>query len=95
MICGDETYDDSYWNKAGSKDGHKEKIRINEEKYMATIQQSLLAIVDGLNKVGEMLCNQAQEQQKVQEEFFAYQRQYFEFMKERDRQLGLEESKRR
>ena len=85
--------DESSLDKAGSResDCHNEKVRMNENNYIETIQQSLLSIVDGLHKLGEMLYSQALEQQKAQEEFLKYQQRCLEFMEERDRQMSLEE----
>ena len=94
VIFGEEAYDNSV-NNARSKDRLSEKVRLNEVKYMGTIQQSLLSIVDGLRELGEMLCNQAMEQQKAQEEFLKYQQRHFEYMEERSRQLALEERERK
>ena len=85
------------WGGARPKQSPDEHRQTKDEPYdtgsddLDTTQRGLLAIVDGLHKLGETLCNQALEQRRAQEKFFKCQQRFFDSMEDRSKERALEE----
>ena len=92
----EETYGEKKSRGAALRDMKTFEVKYEEGSEAGSedtqeVQQSLLAIVDGLHRLGETLCNNSREQQRTQERFFQSQQKFFESMEDRNKERAMEE----